>query len=336
MEVTSLKKLYSSVNDRAKTIYVVPLIRYSHQKSDYLYLLYKKLIEEDEFTLRSISVYDHYKLVIGILRSKQAILHYHWLEFQDLKSLLGMPFKLLCIFLFKLLGGNIVWTIHNKFPHDQRYLKLHKIIHTKMAKWADAIHVHCEAAGNSMVGFLKASPDKFKIIPHPVFPAESIDVSKARENLKTNYNCELPEQYPVALMFGNISYYKQIEKVAKIIIDKELSCTLLIAGPVKKGNLCLYEELTELCKRSDKIHMIPQFIPEEQVSWFYSAADFCIFNYREILSSGGYHMAQAYNKPVIAPALGCLSEEGDKPNVSLFNKPEELTSLILNHIKSCS
>jgi len=45
-------------------------------------------------------------------------------------------------------------------------------------------------------------------------------------------------------------------------------------------------------------------------------------------------MAKAYNKHIIAPDLGCLSEEGNKTNVQLFNKPEELKSLLTQQIDS--
>lgn len=111
MEATSLDEIYASVNVDAKTIYVVPLIRYSLKRSDYLYLLYEELLNGEKYTIESISVFNHFKLVVAILKNKNAILHYHWLEFQDLKSLLGMPWKIACIYLFKKLGGNIVWKI---------------------------------------------------------------------------------------------------------------------------------------------------------------------------------------------------------------------------------
>lgn len=132
MKASSLEEVYTSVNPEANIIYVVPLIRYSHKKSDYLYLLYEELIEADKYRIESVSVFNHFKLITGKLTQKNAILHYHWLEFQDLKSLLGMPWKLCCVFLFKLLGGNIVWTLHNEYPHDQKYLKLHSFY---IRKW---------------------------------------------------------------------------------------------------------------------------------------------------------------------------------------------------------
>ncbi len=334
MESASLDDIYSSVNKDARIIYVVPLIRYSYKKSDYGYLLYKKLIEGDKYDVRSISILNHFKLVSGGLFNRNVILHYHWLEFQDVRALMGMPWKMLCIYLFRLLGGNIVWTLHNEFPHDQRYLKLHRYLHKKMADWADALHVHCHKAISIMSRRLESPPEKFHIVPHPEFPPSPIPAEEARQHLLKQYSCNLSGDSSTLLMFGNISRYKQIEKVAEMVIGLKHECKLLIVGPVKKGNMDLYRQLERLQKQSERLIMIPHFIPEAHVSWFFSASDICVFNYRNILSSGGYNMAKAYGKTVIAPDIGCLSEEHTKSNVHLFIDQKELKSLLIKHTKS--
>ncbi|MEX0723945.1 MAG: hypothetical protein WD357_03415 [Gracilimonas sp.] len=334
MQATSLSEIYSSIKKDADTIYVVPLIRYTHKKSDYLYLLYEGLINKGKYEIKTISVFNHFKLVAGILLNKRAILHYHWLEFQDLKSLLGMPWKMLCIYLFQLLGGNIVWTLHNEFPHDQKYVWLHSYIHKKMAGWADVLHVHCHKAASIMSDRLEVSKEKFKLIPHPKFPADPIPKESAIKKLKTHYNCDLNSEIPTLLMFGNISRYKQIAQVSDFLIDLNMPYNFVIAGPVKKGNMKLFEKLKSKADQNPSIHLIANFIPEDHVPWFYSASDFCVFNYREILSSGGFHMANAYHKTIIAPDLGCLSEASSLPNVHLFEEAEELEQLLYQQVSA--
>ena len=328
MEASSLSEIYESISKDADIIYVVPLIRHTHKKTDYLYLLYEDLIGSDSYEIKSISIFDHFKLVAGILTNRKAILHYHWLEFQDFKSLLGMPWKMLCIYLFQLFGGHIVWTLHNEFPHNQKYLGLHRYLHKKMAHWTDILHVHCSAAVSLMSDRLKAPKEKFTIIPHPDFPTDPIPKSTAISHLNKNYDCGIDPDDTILLMFGNISRYKQIEEIADILIKEELSSKLIIAGPVKKGNMDLYEELISKVNKYNCIKLIAEFIPEEHVPWFYSATDICVFNYREILSSGGFHMAESYNKTIIAPNIGCLSETKDLSNVHLFTNADELKALL--------
>lgn len=334
MKPTSLKEIYASLNKHSDTIFVVPLIRYSHKQSDYLYLLYKDLIESDEYTIKSISVFKHIKLLTGILRNRNAILHYHWLEFQDFKSLLGLPWKMTCIFLFKMLGGSIVWTLHNEFPHDQRYLKLHSLLHKKMASWATILHVHCEHAATIMQQRLKVNEDKFRWVPHPNFPAVHIDRSQAIGQLNTLYDISLNEKSPILLMFGNISQYKQLEEVSDIIIEQNQDCRLLIAGPIKKGNMGLYRSLLEKQKECERIQIIPEFIPEDRIPLFFNSADLCVYNYREILSSGSFHLATSYNRPVIAPNKGCLSHADGSDRVTLFQKQSELRELLRHYIRN--
>ena len=248
--------------------------------------------------------------------------------------MLGMPWKMLCIYLFHKLGGNIVWTLHNEFPHDQKYLGLHSYLHKKMASWSRVLHVHCEKASDLMSRRLEAPIEKFRLVPHPEFPSEPIDKDLAKENLNEHYNCGLKPDLPTLLMFGNISRYKQIEKVADLVIGLKQDCKLLVVGPVKKGNMRLFDQLEEKQKQSNRIKIIPHFIDEKQVPWFYSAAALCVFNYREILSSGGYHMAKAYQKQIIAPDMGCLSEEGKETNVDLFTSQSELSQLLQRRLEA--
>lgn len=327
----ALAKLYHSVNPNAEKIYVVPLIRFSHKKTDYLYLLYDNLIKGEEFKIRSISIFDHFKLIAAILTNRNSILHYHWFEFQDFKSLIGMPWKLFCIYFFQKLGGTVVWTIHNEFPHDRKYLDLHLYLHRKMAKWSKALHVHCAKAVDIMSNRLMCGKEKFYVIPHPEYPLDSIDKNEARELLRTQYKVVLEDEEPILLMFGNISRYKRMDLVATLIIEFDLKCKLLIVGPIKKGSEKLYKKLGVYEQSDDRIMVIPHFIGEDRVSWFFSAADISVYNYREILSSGSYHMALAFNKTVLAPDIGCLSEEGEKANVYLFKDQNELKELIKHH-----
>jgi len=122
-----LKSIYEELLPESRTglthLFVVPLIRFNYKQSDYLYLLYKGIIEDPEspFNVHSTSILQHFKFVWYALRKRDVLLHYHWLECTDLKSLSGMAYKLICIALFKALGGNLVWTIHNIMPHDRRY-----------------------------------------------------------------------------------------------------------------------------------------------------------------------------------------------------------------------
>ena len=88
---------------------------------------------------------------------------------------------------------------------------------------------------------------------------------------------------------------------------------LLVAGGVKKGNEDYLNEIINAAGDSDNIFIINKIIPDREVPYFINSADFMLFNFTEILTSGSVHLALSYNKPIIIPKLGCLNElKGEK------------------------
>lgn len=329
-----LLKLYNDLipdsHDGRITLYVVPLIRYNYKKSDYLFLLYRDLIEnkKDRFKVKSLSVWQHYIFTLKSIFSKSVILHYHWLECTDLKSLSGMVYKLICIFLYKATGGTLVWTVHNKAPHDKKFTKLNYKIQSWMASKADLIHVHCESAIDEICSYYDQPASKFRVVDHPSFPSKNISREISIERLNYKRDLFLERDDTIFLMFGNISSYKQIEKVCEMFTDMPSRKKLLIVGPVKKGQMSNFNTIKKIAKTRNNILLIPHFIPEDMVPFYMNAADCVVFNYREILTSGGVELARSFNRPILAPEMGCLSDTNDK-NVTLFENQDQLRELLL-------
>ena len=337
MEIASLKELYSGLNKHINTVFVVPLIRFDFPKTDYLYLFYKDLIDENKVKIESISVFAHFRFVLHVIFNRNTLLHYHWLEFQDVKSLLGMPFKLLCIGLYKLFGGDIVWTVHNLKPHDKKYLSLHLRIHRWMARIASIIHVHSEASVSLVSSTYDIPPGKIAVLKHPDFPAKLVPQETARNEFLSLYGDGRKElKSPVFLVFGGISEYKGIREIIELLSKQKPEFTLIIAGYVKKGQESLHNFIIEQTIDDSRVLYVPAFIPEEHYPLLLNASDICIFNYDEILSSGGIKMAQSYNKKIIAPYAGDLRELKNDRMVSLFNSKEELQTSIISTLSHYS
>ena len=323
------KELIPDDYDGRLPLYVVPLIRYSYKQSDYLYLLYHDIIENraDKFNVISISVWKHILFVFKSLVSKHVVLHYHWLECTDIKSLAGMAYKLICIFLFKATGGHLVWTVHNKMPHDTSFRQLNYRIQSWMASRADIIHVHCKSAVDDISRFYNQPKDKFRVVEHPAFPSKTIKRENALLKLNSERGLSLKTSDTIFLMFGNISAYKQIDDVCRIFMGLPSHKKLLIVGPVKKGQMSHFYAIKKIADGSDNIFVVPHFIPEKMVPHYMNAADCAVFNYRQILTSGGVELARSYSRPTLAPGRGCISELNEK-NVTLFDSREHLKQLL--------
>ena len=82
---------------------------------------------------------------------------------------------------------------------------------------------------------------------------------------------------------------------------------------------------------NDKINLCLDFIPDDEVPLYFSAADMTILPYTNILNSGVLLLSLSFDTPVIAPAVGAVKDLhdnlGDKWILPYNNK---LTSHILN------
>ncbi|MBO6621166.1 MAG: hypothetical protein JJ892_02945 [Balneola sp.] len=329
MEKQSLSDIYSSLGSQYSSVFVVPKIRSNYPNSDYLYLLYKPLLNAAEYNIESVSVFGHYKFVFKALFSKKIILHYHWLEFQDAKSLIGMPWKLLCIYFFKLCGGKIIWTIHNLEPHSQKLLKLHLWLHTRMAKLADKVHIHSETAANLVHKKFNIPREKLCLHPHPEFPSRIIEREQSIDFLNSEFKWMLNPSRPITLIWGNIAQYKNIVQLLEITEKHRLDVQIVIAGAIKKGQESLAKKIEVITDNNPDFYMKPEFIQEKYIPYFFSAADFCLFNFDQILTSGSVEMALNYKKDVIAPRFGALTELNE---AFLFSDEKELVTLIRSSI----
>lgn len=323
-----LEDLYHELIGKTScTLFVAPPIRFTYKKSDYLYLLYKKLLSSADFKIRNISTLAHLQFVLWQILKKPSILHYHWLEISGPVSALSVAVKCCCIQWYKMLGGKVVWTVHNPLPPDSGYKWFNLKARTFLAKRSDLLVVECESAITNISTFFSVHTKKIRVWPHPSYPPQLIPRAAAVEAINHRYNVDLKVQDRLFLMFGHISPYKQIHKICQFFIQEPVQKKLIIAGPVKKGQMKYYKRLKKIASKHKNIVLIPQFIKEDSVPEFMNASDYLLFNYKNVLSTGGVPLAQSYNKPIILPKKGCLQVLNGN-NLRFFNSQDELKEII--------
>lgn len=320
MNNDNLIEVYESISPGVKKIFVVPLIRFNMKQTDYLFLLYKNFFESNNsgIKIKSLSAAAHPEFFFSRVKKEKSVLHYHWFEVHDVKSLIGMLWKMLWIKLYKLSGGKIVWTIHNKFPHTNNFSKVNNYCRKHLAELADKIHVHCSFAVEIMSEKLSVNKNKFFVLKHPEFPAKLIDNEKAKKLLTEKYPTLKFDNKKSFLMFGAIADYKGIKEAAVLFKNDFTDQLLIIAGQVKPWDQKYFDELLLEINDCENIIVIKKMIPEEEVPLFFNSVDYALFNYKDILTSGGVIMALAYNKKIITPSIGCIEEFNSK-NIIKFN-----------------
>ncbi|MCU0408579.1 MAG: glycosyltransferase [Bacteroidales bacterium] len=150
--------------------------------------------------------------------------------------------------------------------------------------------------------FRRDLPVRFS--PHPIFDnygqAPSKDI--ARKKL------EIPGGSKVILFFGFIRAYKGLDLLIRAMgILKGKGYRLLVAGE-------FYEDKTpylDLLKQEglmEETSLVDRFIEEDEVAYYFSAADIVVQPYKSATQSGVTQVAYHFGKPMIVTDVGGLAE----------------------------
>ncbi|MGF1475332.1 MAG: glycosyltransferase [Geminicoccaceae bacterium] len=230
-------------------------------------------------------------------------------------------------------GGISIWTVHNRSPHDGRYLAVHDALCEALAEIADIVVVH-HATGARFAHEARGIPhNRLVTIPHGNYrplPANLLGDRPGRR-LAAGYG---PGDR-VVLLFGRLDSYKGGEELIDAFAQTDnTALKLAIAG---KAVAPLDDALAGLAEPvRQRISVDVRFIPEEEVPAFFDLADFVALPYRSILTSGTAMLALSRARPVIAPALDGLLEwvrDGQNGYVYEPDQPGSLVS-VLNRVAS--
>ncbi|HKJ40718.1 MAG TPA: glycosyltransferase [Sunxiuqinia sp.] len=141
---------------------------------------------------------------------------------------------------------------------------------------------------------------------HPLFDnlGKKLPKEKAKELLqldsKTNY----------MLFFGFIRDYKGLDLLLKAMADeqiKQLPVKLIVAGEFYSKPDSYFQQLEEL-NLKDRVIMRNDFIPDKEVTRFFSAADLVVQPYKSATQSGVTQIGYHFEKPMLVTNVGGLSE----------------------------
>ncbi|MEP7080996.1 MAG: glycosyltransferase [Ginsengibacter sp.] len=175
---------------------------------------------------------------------------------------------------------------------------------------------------------------KAKIIPHPLYDnfGEIISMEAARAHLY------LDPKAVIVLFFGFIRKYKGLDlllEAFKLIAEKsnDLNLKLLIAGEFydDKKN---YELLLNDPSIKNRMILHTHFISNEEVKYFFCAANCVIQPYRSATQSGVTPLAYYFEKPMIITNVGGLPALVQDKKAGLIAEPnaEDIAKKILEFI----
>jgi glycosyltransferase involved in cell wall biosynthesis len=208
--------------------------------------------------------------------------------------------------------------IHNLIPHEKRFFDRYLIM--KMLRSYDAFVVLSDAVEKDL---LAMRPDaKYLKMEHPWYDhfGEKLPKDEARTLLKVSKNKK------TLLFFGLIRDYKGLDVLIKAFSKMDDSYQLIIAGEIY-GSPEKYNQLIEMSGNKN-IYLFNAYIPDDEVSLYFSSADICVLPYRSATQSGVTGTSFHFEVPVVATDVGGLRETLKDGQLGVIVEPEDPEALV--------
>lgn len=199
----------------------------------------------------------------------------------------------------KVKNAKRVSIIHNMIPHEKRFFD--KPANRHFLKYNDGFIVLSKAVRDDL---LSLKPDaKYLLIDHPVYDqfGDRLDRSVALEKLGLD-----PEK-KYLLFFGFVRDYKGLDLLLEALPKLDTTYEVVVAGEVY-GSFEKYQEIIDQNDLNGRVHLFNDYIPDDEVTVYFSAADVCMLPYKGATQSGITAVSHHFEVPIIATDVGGLKE----------------------------
>lgn len=221
--------------------------------------------------------------------------------------------RTLLMLYYKLLGKKTVLTLHNvnTRKRDNNDSSLNRLTLRTQYQLADHIFVHTEKMKSEAIQDFEIPSTKITVIPFGINNAVP-DTSRTR--LEGRKWLGIPSGSRTLLFFGNITPYKGLEYLLEAfhrLSQQEPDLRLVIAGR-PKGSEEYWQALQDNFRsvmRSDHVLIRSDYIPDEEVEYYFRASDVLVLPYRHVYQSGVMFLGYSFGLPALAADVGSLKDE---------------------------
>lgn len=251
-------------------------------------------------TLRhTLAWYNPLGWVWAALRTPADVFHLQWW------SLPLFPVAVVMLLGMKLRGKPVVVTVHNVLPHERSrgFVAAGRFL----CRRADRVIVHSEQNERQLIGSYGIGPERVLRIPMGATLNETPPVARAEARTALG----LPANAEILLSFGTIRPYKGIDDLIEAfarVAEERSGAHLVIAGKPWMDWEPYRRRIEELAL-GDRIHCFLEYIRDERVGLFFSAADLVVLPYTHFdAQSAVGARALPYRKPMIVSDVGGLPD----------------------------
>ena len=206
-------------------------------------------------------------------------------------------------------GIRVVSILDNVIPHEPHFWD--KWLIRYFVRSVDRFVAMSASVRDDCLSFLPASrKDCVALTVHPLYDnfGQAVPKDEARKSLG------LPQDATILLFFGFIRDYKGLDllmkayaKVQKAKNDVQRDLLLVVAGEFY-NNGEQYKTLERELQLEGQIAWHTDFIPDEQVRYYFSAADLIVQPYKSATQSGVTQIAYHFERPMLVTNVGGLAE----------------------------
>lgn len=238
------------------------------------------------------------------------IWHMHWpddlLSIRDKRdALLRVAGLVLLMAWMRLRGTRIVWTVHDLGPHESYHPVLETWFWRFFLPQVDgfiSLSRHGKKMAERVFPALQHVPGA--VVPHGHYRAaypNTLTPEQARSAL------EVDPEAPVLLYVGRIRRYKNVPHLVRIfrMVEDDAARLFIVGNPAER---MLRRDIHKAASDDPRVRLTLEFVPGDAMQGFLNAADLVVLPYEDILHSGSALLALSFNRPVLVPNRGAMSE----------------------------
>lgn len=190
----------------------------------------------------------------------------------------------------------------NILPHEKR--PGDRLLTRYFVRSVDSFIVMSKAVGEDVRRFTPTKPVCY--VPHPIYDNYGPMASRS-EALQ---HLALSPAHRYLLFFGFIRDYKGLDLLLQAFAHPDvLACNvrLIVAGEFYSDRQ-RYDDLVRELQLQEHVLFYPDFIPHDEVRYYFAAADLITQTYKTATQSGISQLAYHFEKPILVTDVGGLAE----------------------------
>lgn len=201
-----------------------------------------------------------------------------------------------------------VVTAHNLLPHNRGdEVGIFRNIRLTVRR-AAAVFAHAETARAQLAKTFGVPEGRIDVIP---FGDHSVTLGRPMPRDEARRALALPPLEKICLMFGTVSPYKGIVDVVRMWRDAHVPHRLVVVGPVVSSDYANEVHAAAGNAPTVDLYLARDWLDDDVLRTWLSAADCVIFNYRKIFTSGAGGLARSYGVPSVLPLSAATLDLGE-------------------------